>query len=196
MYNPILWRSNFHIDDDIVDNLISQIYEQSEFNQEEKYYSSYYIDENIRPDNILFQSDGVYYNTITQVLKDMGFAHRSNISVRHWMQLTNPNNTGDHKVHDHYTPLVLVSFIHFIRPTETKCFYFADSDGGKIYPQQDKGDFIVFPSFAQHGVDANTLQERSTIVGNIVFNRIHDDSRKSDLILAYEGDHSVLVEKW
>lgn len=197
MYNPILWRCNSHIDDKLVDDLISQIYnfDDSVFNQQNKYYSSYYIDESIRPDNILFQEDGIYYNIITQVLKDLGFANRSDITVRHWMQLHDPNNTGDHEVHDHYSPLVLLSFIHFIRPTDTKCFYFADSDGGKLYPQQDKGDFIVFPSFVQHGVDSNTLQERSTIVGNIVFNKIYDESRKRDLLLIHEGDNSVLVEK-
>tara|TARA_B100000427_G_C15456486_1_gene572038 strand:- start:593 stop:1186 length:594 start_codon:yes stop_codon:yes gene_type:complete len=195
MYNPILWECNCHIDDKVVDDLMQQLYNDDIFNDKMKYYSSYYLDESIRPDNILFEENGVYYNIITQVLRDMGFAHRSDITVRHWMQLYDPNNTGDHTVHDHYSPLVLLSFIHFIRPTDTKCFYFEDSDGGKLYPKQDKGDFIVFPSWLQHGVDPNTYQERSTIVGNIVFNRLYDHTRKRNLLLAHEGDSSILVEK-
>ena len=68
-YDPILWRSNSHIDDKLVDDLISQIYNYDDvFNQKNKYYSSYYIDESIRPDNILFQKGGVYYNIITPFL--------------------------------------------------------------------------------------------------------------------------------
>ena len=37
--------------------------------------------------------------------------------------------------------------VHFVRPTEKKCFYFVTKDVGKLYPKQDPGDVIAFPSW-------------------------------------------------
>ena len=74
------------------------------------------------------------------------------------------------KEHNHYShPKQMLSWVHFIKVPEQKCFYFC-KDGNKAYPvHQKSGDLLVFPSYLYHGVDERKkLEERFVIVGNII----------------------------
>ena len=71
---------------------------------------------------------------------------------------------------NHYNhPKQMLSWVHFIKVPEQKCFYFC-KDGNKAYPvHQKSGDLLVFPSYLYHGVDERkNLEERFVIVGNII----------------------------
>ena len=62
------------------------------------------------------------------------------------------------------------------RTQTRKSTYFSQSKKSipnKLYPKQDKGDIIVFPSWATHAIDASYGKERFTIAGNIAFNSVH-----------------------
>ena len=70
-----------------------------------------------------------------------------------------------------------------VKPTKKKLFFFIDSDGKKVYPEgQTPGDFIVFPSWAEHGVDPSDEsadEQRVVIAGNIsvtMVNRLHAET--------------------
>ena len=73
----------------------------------------------------------------------------------------------------HFTGQEILSWVHFIRPTSKKCFYFIDGTGHHTYPHQHEGDFIMFPSWMMHGADPNTEDEdRCVVAGNIILHKI------------------------
>mgnify|MGYP001253022657 FL=1 len=87
-----------------------------------------------------------------------------------WGQLSKEGRRCYMKEHDHYSNSEdILSWVHFIKVPEQKCFYFKKGDE-KIYPFfQSSGDLIVFPSYSLHGVDERRdLDERFVIVGNII----------------------------
>ena len=60
------------------------------------------------------------------------------------------------------------SWVHFIKPSSKKCFYFVNHKGDKTYPEQNEGDFIIFPSWAAHSVDPNQdKDDRIVTAGNV-----------------------------
>ena len=65
----------------------------------------------------------------------------------------------------------MLSWVHFVKVPEQKCFYF--SGDKKHYPVHQKaGDLLVFPSYLYHGVDERkNLEERFVIVGNIILKK-------------------------
>ena len=64
----------------------------------------------------------------------------------------------------------LLSWVHFLKVPEQKCFKFTDSEGNNsFYPdEQNSGDIIYFPSWAYHEIDPNRSDDlRVVIAGNI-----------------------------
>ena len=100
------------------------------------------------------------------------------------MQIYNSKLSSTHSIHDHFTTHEMFSWVHFVRPTQQKCFFYIDSKGNKTYPDQHQNRFIVFPSWLQHGVDPldnETTQERVVIAGNVMFDSIIDYNRETVL---------------
>ena len=87
-----------------------------------------------------------------------------------WGQLTKKGVPCYIKEHNHYKhPKQMLSWVHFVKVPDQKCFYFC-KNGEKSYPvHQKNGDLMVFPSYLYHGVDERkNLDERFVIVGNII----------------------------
>lgn len=87
-----------------------------------------------------------------------------------WGQLAKKDIPCYIKEHNHYKhPKQMLSWVHFVKVPEQKCFYFC-KDGNKSYPiHQKSGDLMVFPSYLYHGVDERkNLDERFVVVGNII----------------------------
>ena len=87
-----------------------------------------------------------------------------------WGQLSKKGVPCYIKEHNHYKhPKQMLSWVHFVKVQEQKCFYFC-KNGEKSYPvHQKSGDLMVFPSYLYHGVDERkNLDERFVIVGNII----------------------------
>lgn len=167
---PIIWRGEYHFPDDIIDvikeDIIAIPEAKRDYESEEgDIYSTYYI-ENVfkRPEVILLDT---YKQIMTQIALEMNFVD-SDFSLDYWCQIYD----GSHYRHMHYSGMIPYSFVHFVRPTEEKCFYFAGHPDKKYYPKQDKGDIIVFPSMALHGIDASYGAERITMAGNLMFSNV------------------------
>ena len=87
-----------------------------------------------------------------------------------WGQLSKKGVPCYIKEHNHYKhPKQMLSWVHFVKVLDQKCFYFC-KNGEKSYPvHQKSGDLMVFPSYLYHGVDERkNLDERFVIVGNII----------------------------
>ena len=113
-------------------------------------------------------NDG-YINILEKATKDLGLYYRCDYYCDYWTQVypATPAPLGTHFTHDHFSGVELFSWVHFLRPTSKKCFRFLDSHGASIYPEQKEGDFIIFPSWALHRVDANEEDEdRVVVAGN------------------------------
>ena len=158
----ILWRSNLTLDESVLSEVITHTKEVCPY--ADNTYTSYFIPNvHDRPEVKFVQQ---YYDLLEIVCSDMGLIHRTSYNFTHWIQVY--DRGGIHDVHDHFVPDTLFSWVHFVRPTNVKCFHFIDSEGNKTYPTQEPGDFIVFPSWAQHAVDPNeTDDQRVVIAGNV-----------------------------
>ena len=166
----IIWKTNCKIRKEKIDSLVSDLKKDDRsFGKEIKFYSSYYLPVSERPEKRL---TSVYNDIITKGSKQLGLFNRSDLSVPFWMQVY-PKDGGSHKFHMHFCGQEIISWVHFLRPSSKKCFYFIDSDGKQIYPHQNEGDFIIFPAWALHGVDPNTDDEdRCVVAGNIILDKI------------------------
>ena len=71
-----------------------------------------------------------------------------------WGQLSKKGVPCYIKEHNHYKhPKQMLSWVHFVKVPEQKCFYFC-KNGEKSYPvHQKSGDLMVFPSYLYHGVE-------------------------------------------
>jgi hypothetical protein len=170
---PIIWRGEYHFPMSKIDNLRDEVVGMEDCrrikvpkdHETGEIYSTYFINDVFkRPEVTLLP---VYKDIISQVSIDMNFVD-SDFSINYWFQVYD----GSHESHMHFTAMSPYSFVHFIRPTEEKCFYFSGSDGSKLYPKQDPGDIIVFPSMILHGVDASYGKTRVSIAGNIMFSTV------------------------
>ena len=196
--NPIIWYDNIPIDEELLSDTIENVLlGDQETRGGDKYYTSYFINSSNRsgPDTIFRE----YYNSILiRVLSDLGLHHRSQYSVGTWMQVY--NNGHNMRVHDHYHGGELVSFVHFVQPTDTKVFYFINSNGDKIYPdEQRKDDFIVFPPWLEHGVDVNNSDtNRAIISGNVNYDILYrnefNDYSKAYYNQRLDGGQMILID--
>ncbi len=106
-----------------------------------------------------------YHGILDTVTKDLGLNHRCKYTNYIWAQVY--DKTIGHGLHDHYSPSTLFSWVHFINPLDTKCFFFIDTEGNKFYPPQQKNDFIIFPSWASHEVEETHVKGRAIVAGNV-----------------------------
>lgn len=157
----ILWRSNFEFDQGDIDNLIENVI--SNYTRSPNLATSYYENNIHKRPEICFLKQ--YSKIVSQFMKDLGFFHRSNYSFDHWTQVYLSDTQFGHRVHDHWDACTPLSWVHFIKPAPLPCFYFLDSQGKKSWPKQDKGDFIVFPSWALHAVVGSA--DRAVVAGNV-----------------------------
>ena len=173
----ILWSCNELIDDDIINSTILKLKNHPLcYEKKSNFYSSYFTPPNERPEKGLKK----FYNSIiNEASKDLTLYNRFEFDNHFWMQLYTMNG-GTLTEHHHYQPTVIFSWVHFIRPTQTKCFHFLNHKNEKIYPDhQDKGDFILFPSYLLHAVDMNTSEnDRVIIAGNVTVKKLTDKFSK------------------
>ncbi len=125
-------------------------------------WSSYY-----KQDHFL---NNVYNNKILHCLKNIAVStsrgYLTNPTLSYWVQIYDEQAGGGHPVHDHWTPDCMISFVHFVKVPKQNCFYFQAEE--KIYPKQDEGDIIFFPSWASHGVDPVVeCNDRIVLAGNV-----------------------------
>ena len=118
-YDPmILWRSNQLIDDGLIDEVKDEVIKHKETKSDDEdnsgmLHSTYFIRKN-RPDLKFLQ---IYQNIIGQMVGDVGL-HCSDTTFDYWTQVYD----GSHCIHNHFACQNIVSFVHFIRPTDKKCF--------------------------------------------------------------------------
>ena len=168
----ILWTDNFRLDSQKLDKAVEETIKLPDclvgYEGEQFYHSTYYIPDIFKHPEIVFLEE--YKSVIAKFMKSMGLYERTSFTFNHWMQVYQGNQSG-HPVHEHFKFNTFFSWVHFIRPTKKKCFFFIDSEGNKKYPEnQNPGDFVVFPSWAEHGVepiDENGDEKRVVIAGNI-----------------------------
>ena len=156
----ILWRHNAIFDEDLIESVIQKVSSEKNWGTEKVSSSFWEPDIFKRPELI-----------IQKLMKDLGLFHRASYEFSHWTQVYHLDTEVAHRIHDHWNPQVFLSWVHFIRTTDQDCFRFYDSDGNAFYPPQNKGDFIVFPSWALHSVVGS--KDRSVIAGNIMIEDIH-----------------------
>ncbi len=113
----------------------------------------------------------LYVPKLKSVLKIFGLLDSKSIYsfTSIWGQLYKKELGSIIDVHNHYRePRQLLSWVHFVKVPEQKCFYFY-VNGKKIYPEtQSSSDIIFYPSYVMHGVDKMTEGDvRFVVVGNI-----------------------------
>ena len=132
--------------------------------------TSYYIDQNERPDKFL---NSFYADIIENIMKNIGIFHLSKYIYTYWSQLYDKKSY--HGPHNHATIVNNfrsdISWVHFIDVPEQKCFRFTDTKGNILIPnEQLSGDFICFPSWVWHEVEQlKTDYSRVVVAGNISF---------------------------
>ena len=125
-----------------------------------------------------------YYNKIgTQIIKKAGLYTVTKFDVLFWSQIYSKlmnhsahNHTGFNLDNDRKLD-ALLSWVHFLKVPEQKCFKFTDSEGNNsFYPdEQNSGDIIYFPSWAYHEIDPNRSDDlRVVIAGNITVTQCLD----------------------
>tara|TARA_B100000945_G_scaffold19666_1_gene14243 strand:+ start:504 stop:1100 length:597 start_codon:yes stop_codon:yes gene_type:complete len=161
----ILFSDKFLLSDKKIDDIRNR-YKQDEYKITYEngcnIWSSYFEQDQFLKD--------VYEDKILQFLKHIpvssskGYIQDPDLS--YWVQIYNGKSAGGHQVHDHWCPDCIISFVHFVKVPDQKCFYFKAEE--KSYPKQDQGDIIFFPSWASHGVDPVTdYDDRIVLAGNI-----------------------------
>lgn len=168
----IIYRDNFELDESPLplDKLIEEMTNDPNcLSEKDNHYSSYFI-------KCMERLDGAYapqYLSILENIADVKLLPTANIGINYWVQIY--KNSG-HGTHNHFRFNIPVSFVHFIRPSAKKCFHFVQGDE-KIYPKQDPGDLILFPSWANHGVDESPGDEwRVVVAGNFMISSFVSES--------------------
>ena len=158
----ILWSTNKTVSG--LDLIVSKLKQHPLcYQRKEKYYTSYYTSPDERPEKKL---NSLYKKIINDASNPTLF-ERGNFQNYYWMQLY-PQNGGTISLHHHHRPNGIFSWVHFIKPSSKKCFYFVNHRGDKTYPEQNEGDFIIFPSWAAHSVDPNQdKDDRIVTAGNV-----------------------------
>lgn len=161
----VIWRANQELDPSDITRLSNEMEMCVDIETGEGTIKSSYFIEDIykRPEIFLLE----FYSEVTKKMVDDISYGNSHTGFNYWCQMYD----GSHEPHDHFDATTLISFVHFVRPVG-KYFYFIGPGGEKLYPRQEDGDVIAFPSWAAHGIDASYGKERITIAGNINFNKV------------------------
>ena len=169
--NLELWRTNSKIPDNLVDSHVSEI-KKSVLPFRNMWSTFELLGKKKSPDLIFAE----YYESILDVVvSDFGIKSRvDKLSFNYWTQVY--GNKARHSEHDHLSGATLFSWVHFIRPTKEKCFCFLDDERRPYFPEQNAGDFIVFPEWALHTVKPNTSGEERVVNYNIIPRNLHRQS--------------------
>ena len=162
------------------------------------FYSSYNVGK-VRhfPDAI----ERYYDDKFRRILYHLDLLGRTVNDVYKWCQIYNKSTGGKgHPPHTHFSGDQLLSIVHFVRTPNQKCFYFVNGDQ-KYYPDtQNSGDFIVFPSWASHGVDAVEVDNNDRIIvsANVHCKEYMDADLNSDhaLVCSKKYRKNIVTKVW
>jgi|TARA_B100000427_G_C15315259_1_gene510081 hypothetical protein len=193
--NPIIWYDNVPIDEELLSDTINSVKQGDvEYRHGDSYYTSYFKQQdNQNGADSIFER--YYAGVVNRLMIDLGLEGRSTYSIATWMQVYDTQTRNSMRVHDHWGGGELVSWVHFVRPSVNKLFYFIDSNGKKLYPDvQNKDDFIVFPPFLQHGVDPNNDSERVIIAGNVMLHEMYSQEGRDYHKVNYIDDNINFIQ--
>ncbi len=164
MFKPPYWNhKNIKFPKEEIDIVIKQL-KNLPSKKYKNFTSLHYRDNN--PEKIWSE---VYSLILSDLLTDVGIYKMSKYSYVFWSQYYTQNSS--HNIHNHYCPYPKndISFVHFLKVTDTPLFRFTNLEGEYFTPpKQNEGDFICFPSWAWHEVIPNESdQERLVVAGNI-----------------------------
>lgn len=164
--NPmILWQTNFKLNNSDLEKVLSKVATEYYFPEVSISSSFFEEDRKQKPEAIFYPK---YKAVIQEALEDLGLLHRIQFSIDYWIQVY--SNKSKHRTHDHWTAMTFLSWVHFVKPVRNDCFYFLDSNANKVFPQQEEGDFIMFPSWALH--EARGEDNRAVMAGNVLVDKI------------------------
>jgi|LULZ01.1.fsa_nt_gb hypothetical protein len=173
----IIWSKNQKLPQDSYNRVVKLI--ESSHKNKTQFYTSYDEESSLKNNpsptfrrmyNIL---NPFYREIIIEMMKEVGLYHQTPYIYNMWVQMYNSNNTNSHAPHNHFADTrQVLSWVHFIQVPRQRCFYFLNSKEEKIYPRQNTGDFITYPSWALHGVDFVKRKNFNRIIaaGNIQLN--------------------------
>ena len=130
-------------------------------------YTTYHLSYADKSPKELSFLNNFYAERVAEIAKDQTFYYNSSYRYEFWVQLYNSNAT--HSTHTHFelNKNTIISFVHFLKTTDTECLQFINEDEIDV-PQQSEGDLIVFPSYAAHRVVNHTNDyNRLVVAGNI-----------------------------
>jgi len=164
MFKPPYWNhKNIKFPKEEIDIVIKQLKDLPS-KKYKNFTSLHYRDNN--PEKIWSE---VYSLILSDLLTDVGIYKMSKYSYVFWSQYYTQNSS--HNIHNHYCPYPKndISFVHFLKVTDTPLFRFTNLEGEYFTPpKQNEGDFICFPSWVWHEVIPNeSNQERLVVAGNI-----------------------------
>lgn len=162
--NLELWRTNIKLPEEQIDSLIREVKESTiPFRNQWTTFA--------KPNQPTSISRKFYEDIMLHASHDLGLGFRLDGTFNYWVQVY--GNNAIHPVHDHVSGVTLFSWVHFVRPTKEKCFCFVDSDMRPYFPEQNPGDFIIFPEWALHMVKPNKSGElRAVVAGNMNYRKM------------------------
>ena len=160
----IIWSANRKVDQSRLNGAVRYLKDSDSYDPKLNFHTSFYMNEEERPDQVFF---GEYYNDLgREICDELFLTGRGEFNYETWMQLYT-EHSQTFESHDHFSGNELLSWVHFIKIGEDKCFHFISADGKKMYPKQEEGDIIVFPPWIYHAADPPSEGERVIIAGNI-----------------------------
>ena len=160
MQNLILYHKNISLPSDLLDFIISEV-KQEKYQNESMYttFPNYDICEPLY---------GFYNRLIKRALFGLTLLH-AGFDQSIWAQIYVKGTDGHHK-HNHHSVHDQLSWVHFIKTPDKKCFRFTNG----FVPPQDDGDFILFPSWAVHEIQPHSEKDdRIVTVGNVSLINAH-----------------------
>ena len=159
MQNLILYHKNISLPPDLLEFIISEV-------KQEKYRDGMYT---TYPNfDICEPLHGFYNRLIKRALFGLTLLH-ADFKQSIWAQIYE-KGTDDHYKHNHHSVHDQLSWVHFIKTPDKKCFRFTNG----FVPPQDDGDFVLFPSWAIHQIQPHSEKDdRIVVVGNVSLINAH-----------------------
>lgn len=114
-----------------------------------------------------------YKDRVDEIAKDQLIFDHCSIGFDFWSQVYHRTDSY-HPIHDHFEcgGDVIISYVHFLKPVKPDCFRFTNEKEFEI-PQQEEGDFLVFPSYVPHVVLPHNSNESRVIVAGNIYIKAH-----------------------
>jgi len=164
----IIYRDNIDPDKEILDILSDDEFNKRFYHEESNIITTFHNHDNYKDLNKL--SNDFYSVIVEKMMKKFSLYEISRYSWKGWYQ-SYFSFTEGHSPHTHMGFHELFSFVHFLSVPEKPCFYFLIDDK-KQYINEKNGDFVIFPSWAIHGVDSISTGERKVFSGNVSYSFI------------------------